>query len=1246
MNDLDVSISAAGPDVYRIEISRVTNRQPRRDEVQTLNAPRNLTTLAFDPVAGGVTVSMRNRPGTPALWSGVLRPLERYGRGRAPGLELDWTAGPDEAIYGLGQQFHELNQNGNFVEMWIRDAFAQGRGHTYYCSPVLFSSRGYALFAADNPEGEFDLNTQNDGRHRYRRSGERVALFLAFDAGLKGLLRKRALVQGQLRSVPDWAFGPWISRNSYETQGEAEEAIRGMAARNLPVAAIVQEAWKGPSETGDFNNFSKDRWPDPAAYFQLCREHDIRTILWQVPIIHPTSPDFAEAVRRGYFVKNPEGGVSHREEWLAGFANLDFTNPEAVAWWKERLRGVVEMGVAGFKADDGESIKPDDVFSDGRRGWEMHNHYSTLYNRALTELLDEEGVDGVLWARSGSLGIERFPALWAGDQYARWDQYRSLIPAGLNCGLSGMPFWGHDIGGYVDNPGPELYVRWLQFGAFSPLMQYHGIQKREPWEFGETAERAYKLLSHIRMNLRPTLIALGREAAETGIPLMRAMILEFPGDHRFRDESTQYMLGPDLLVAPVLEAGATGRKIRFPAGLWHHLLQPLAFEGPAEFFVPIGLVDAPVFVRDGAVLNVQLDKNAALGLWRREAPVRALTYPSTRATVRNLSVPETGNVLSRHARIGFEVAEGYETGLAVELIDPAGKESPAWFKVSRQGTVCSAELGLEGTAGFDQVERIMRILPSEDGRPGDVLYEARLRWQNPILMTTALDGPRVSRGGEVAVRTMLDNRSDEEITVSVRATAGPGLALDPVSAGGTAWPQAVHGETERLEAKALHPAETGNTASQTPVAAAEARRPPQDTDSNVIGGRSASTAPGISPAAATSLCQTVTVPAGRQTVLRWPIHLAPSEELSDTSLALELSVDGRAVSHQSVAFARPLTWIAVAPFPTGHRAAFRTPFPAEWSSEADVAFQGNGGGVQWEAVPPDHVLEFEGLDFEALYGEQENSAGYALTRILSDRDQDVELRIGSDDTLTVWLNGEKLHSVETYRPIAWDQEIVPARFHQGTNTVMVKVAQDVGRWRLQMHVCAPGGGFAAGLRDGFSEVTSYVRGRPLSARVLDKPTPLAWKLAGPFPFSTPDRQAGAGPLDDMASAPGWPIRDDDPYWRDTPSHDGYDGTVDLLTMAAPGLNCFAYAATRVTVEKETPVDIVCGSDDGMVLWLNGKKILEDHAYQEFRHDRHRVPATLRAGENVLFARIGQGDGQWKFRVDLWDTSMEPHRPLP
>lgn len=714
-DNLQVTVTEMAPNVFRFDIRAST-----------------ATGFVFSTTSRRVRLekddaAIRVEAGKGRAWRGKVLRLPEFGRARVPGLELSWLTWPDEAIYGLGERFGRLNQAGRVVEMWIADVPGQegADAPSYYVAPVLYGTRGYVLFATDNPEGIFDLNSRGDGVNRYRRAGDRLTFYLAFGRSLKELVAKRASVQGPYATIPDWAWGPWISRNSYETQAEAEAAIRGMIERGIPVAAIVQEAWKGPSETGRFNDFDAGRWPDLEGYFALCARHRIRTILWQVPIVHPSSPEFAEGERNGYFVKKPDGSISFRRQWLEGFANVDFTNPDAVKYFQNLMRAAVRKGVAGFKADDGEDIKPDDVFSDGRRGWEMHNEYSTLYNRALAELLRQEGVDGMLWARSGSLGNERYPGLWAGDQYARWDQMASLVPAGLSAGMSGMPFWGHDIGGYIGQPTPELYIRWSQFGALSPLMQYHGIQPREPWMFGAEAEAAYKLLANLRMNLVPTLIELGHEAAQTGWPIMRPMLMEFPDDPRFVHEDTQYMLGPDLLVAPVLTENATGRRIKFPKGMWQHALLPVAYTGPSEVEVPIDFCDAPLFVREGATLKLQLREGAPLGEWDRGAPVRNVTFGPGRAVLCDVIAPLAADISEPRVALSFELTGRVPPGLRIywQMDNSTTKPTPVVWK-ARQGKV---EADLTPPSDMVFAGRIQRYVIEDPA--GRLLWQGAIRWR-------------------------------------------------------------------------------------------------------------------------------------------------------------------------------------------------------------------------------------------------------------------------------------------------------------------------------------------------------------------------------------------------------------------------------------------------------------------------------------------------------------------------------------
>jgi alpha-D-xyloside xylohydrolase len=1038
-------------------------------------------------------------------------------------------------------------------------------------TPVLYSSRGYALFAAANPEAMFNLNSTGDGVHRYRRAGQSVTLRIALGEDWKELMDRRAAVDGPYRAVPDWAWGPWISRNSYETQAEAEEAIAGMLERDIPVSVIVQEAWKGSSEAGAFNSFSEDRWPDVEGYLAMCREHDIRNVLWQVPILHPSSPHYKVGKEKGYFVKKPDGTISHRKAWLAGFANLDFTNPDAVAFWQDLLRPVVRMGAYGFKADDGEDIKPDDVFFDGRRGWDMHNEYSTLYNRALTELFDQEGVAGMLWARSGSLGIEQAPALWAGDQYATWQQMKSLIPAGLSSSMSGMPFWGHDIGGYIGNPSPELYMRWVQLGTFSPFMQYHGIKPREPWFFGPQAERAYSKMAHMRMNLRPTLKALGEEAARTGYPIMRPMAFEFPSDPRFPQLDTQYMLGPDLLVAPIVEEDATGRRVLFPEGRWQHMLYPVVYEGPAEYEVPLHLETAPVFVREGARLAVEMEEGATWGEWEKGVPEREVAYPPSRAHVANLQADLWGDVLTRRAQVAFDVPAGLEGPLRLMwMLEDGSQRGVIKLKPSEDGRV-QVNIGeaLEGVVnGSRQKFRIQQA--GVDGER-QTLFEGAVRWRSPLVVSAEPEGSRFVREGERGVFLHIHNRSPRPV------------------------------ETEVI-------AETESSAAVLP---AEKR---------------------------------VTVPAGETAKVRFILRADPANRVGDIPVDFDVIAQDRLLGRTHVRFTRPLRWIVAGPFPTGERKGYGTPYPPEWIVDEDVQFETESGPVKWWALDADHTVRNNGINFIEAFGRLDHRVGYAFTRVHSDRPRDAELRFGSDDTLTVWLNGEKVYSVETYRDIAWDQEVVPVRLKRGENTIRVKVAQDRNAWRLMMHITAPGGTPLDGLTDAFSDHHAFDPMRVVDGPRVPLPRPVQWQVAGPVSFDR-DQAWPTGRYDGLARDANWPPEREGLTWHAAADLSNYAGVVDLNELLGRELYVDAYAAASVRVDKPTLAEFRVGSDDGITLWLNGTPVLEVDEWRGYEPDENRVRAMLKAGENRLFARIRQGTGNWKFSVNLWDVSRKPYRPI-
>ncbi len=1171
---LRLTAEIVGEDAYRVTVEPagqgVVQSQSGRLRLESVT-----TVLTLDQTGTDISVTQQAESDAEAAscWRGSVAPCTDFGRAAVDGLELRWHARSDEAIYGLGERFDGLDQAGKAVEMWIRDAPGAGADlrDSYFCTPVVYSSAGYGLFAADNPEGMFDFNSGGDGVHRYWRGGRDLTFYLVFADNLKALVRLRGAIAGPFRGVPDWAWGPWISRNSYETQAEAQAVLTAMAARDLPVAAIVQEAWKGRSEDGAFHDFSRQRWPAPEAYFDLCREMGVETVLWQAPILHPHSPHFARAAKAGWFVTDTAGQPRLRRHWLPGFANIDFTHPQAVAFWQGLMGDEVRRGVRGFKADDGEDVAATDVFADGRRGWQMHNAYSTLYNQALFDLFDEAGVTGMIWARSGSLGIERCPALWAGDQYATWAQLRSLVPAGLSTSISGMPFWGHDIGGYIDTPTPELYVRWLQFGAFSPLMQYHGVSPREPWHFGPTAEAAYGKLARIRMALRPTLIALGQEAADTGMPIMRPMTLEFPNDDRFLREDTQYLLGPDLLVAPVMQAGAAGRYLHFPEGSWRHLLDPVAYDGPCTAGVAVDLLNVPVFVRDGAQLAVELDPGAALSAWRRGAPVRTLRYDAGDAVLRNLHVPVEANALSGLAEITFEYA-GDPRQLRALTGYPGSATTDQRVNVRCAAGRCTVALVADPESDVRCLAQPFAIERITDDDAAQLVARGAVRWTAPITLSVRRAGGAVTAGEPAEIVATAHNRCAEPVTVTLAAMVQQG-SVDGL----------------RL--------------------------------------------------------RQVTVPPRGTIAQHWRID--PDDR--DTYASIEVDVTakhGDEVLAQARTFvARPMRWIAVGPFPAADAAtAHATVYGPEWLQGPEDAFATSEGEIRWRRVPDEAGPAAGGVDFAALYGPRSQAAAYALTRLHSAAEQDVELRLGSDDTLAVWVNGSKVYDEETYRLAAWDQAVVPVRLQAGMNTILIKVAQDRAGWRALVRLTGRAGGRLAPLCDGFDDYAAYAADRPAPADVHPAPERPSWRLSGPYPRNGIPAAAETAWVAAMTTPGDWPPPAP-VAWRSAAPGARVTGAVNLLDVWEKQINAYAYAAGVLHVDVATPVEVVAGSDDGMALWLNGERLIDADVSRPYRPDAHRVRATLRPGENRVLVRIGQDGGDWMFRVAVWDLSSRPPRLL-
>jgi alpha-D-xyloside xylohydrolase len=347
----------------------------------------------------------------------------------------------------------------------------------------------------------------------------------------------------------------------------------------------------------------------------------LRLSLWEHPYISVESELFAVGKEKGYFVRRPDGEVyaidyglslspkpdgrvrlaAGRDSWNAPAAMVDFTNPEAVLWYKDLHRPLLRMGVDAFKTDFGEDIPADAVFANGQTGATMHNLYPLLYNRAVFEVTQEEKGYGVVWARSGFAGSQLYPLVWSGDPAADFQSLASTVRGGLSAGLSGLPFWSSDIGGYRGAPPAELYVRWAQFGFFCSHSRMHGDSPREPWVFGEEAAAIVRRYALLRYELFPYIYSAAFEAGLEGLPIIRALPLVFPDDPNVFDKDFEYMFGPWFLVAPVVEPGGK-REVYLPEGVWFDYWTGETLVGPRNLSLLVPLDVLPLYVRGGAII--------------------------------------------------------------------------------------------------------------------------------------------------------------------------------------------------------------------------------------------------------------------------------------------------------------------------------------------------------------------------------------------------------------------------------------------------------------------------------------------------------------------------------------------------------------------------------------------------------------------------------------------------------------------
>lgn len=485
------------------------------------------------------------------------------------------SLGIDEQIYGLGERFTPFIKNGQTVDIWNEDG-GTGSEQAYKNIPFYLSSNGYGIFVNHPEKVSFEVASENVSRAQFSVAGESLEYILIYGPTPKEILEKYTNLTGKPALPPAWSFGLWLS-TSFTTDYSEQTVmsfIDGMLEREIPLEVFHFDCfWMKAFEWCNFK-WDEKLFPDPEGMLRRIHDKGIKVCVWINPYIGQKSPLYEEGKNKGYFLKRADGNVWQWDLWQAGQGIVDFTNPDAVKWYQGHLSDLLDMGVDSFKTDFGERIPTDAIYFDGSDPEKAHNYYSYLYNKVVFSLLEEKRGknEAVLFARSGTVGSQKFPVHWGGDNLSEYVSMAETLRGGLSFLLSGFGFWSHDIGGFEESASADLYKRWTQFGLLSTHSRYHGnIEYRVPWLYDEEAVAVTRKFTKLKVQLMPYLYSQAVSTAATGVPMMRPIFMEYAADKNTYFIDKQYFLGDSLLVAPVFtETGQVDYYL--PEGKWTQLL--------------------------------------------------------------------------------------------------------------------------------------------------------------------------------------------------------------------------------------------------------------------------------------------------------------------------------------------------------------------------------------------------------------------------------------------------------------------------------------------------------------------------------------------------------------------------------------------------------------------------------------------------------------------------------------------------
>lgn len=522
-----------------------------------------------------------------------------------------FTLTADEMIFGCGESATGLNKAGQKVNLFVTDPQGPETDQMYKPIPFFMSNRGYGMFMHTSAPVTCDFGATYIGLNKMFMGDENLDLFVFFGEP-KDILDEYTDLVGKPGMPPLWSFGTWMSRITYFSEKEGYDVAANIRKNKYPCDVIhFDTGWFDVDWQCDYK-FSENRFQNSQQMLKDLRSQGFHVCLWQLPYFTPKNRYFSELIEKDMYVKNGNGELPYED------VVLDFSNPETVKWYQDKLAGLLNIGVSAIKVDFGEAAPLNGIYASGKSGWYEHNLYPVRYDMAVSEITKKLHNENIMWARAAWAGSQRYPLHWGGDAATTNTGLLGTLRAGLSFGLSGFSFWSHDMGGFVKSTPEDLYCRWIPFGFLTSHTRAHGAPPTEPWLYdSKRVQDVFRKSAEMKYRLMPYVYAQAKECTEKGLPMLRALFVEFPDDPGAWKVDDEYLFGSQILVAPLLESGMTGRTVYLPEGKWIDYQTEKVYEG-GWHRIEAGSLPIIMLVRDGSVLpHLKLAQSTAEMDWSK-----------------------------------------------------------------------------------------------------------------------------------------------------------------------------------------------------------------------------------------------------------------------------------------------------------------------------------------------------------------------------------------------------------------------------------------------------------------------------------------------------------------------------------------------------------------------------------------------------------------------------------------------------